>query len=329
MKKLIIISIIIIFLCLLPGIIYEYDKYSDKKEKEKYEKEKQEKEDYLTKLKNENTDFEWILGLEGNFEITYDGVSVSDLQYDKDKINIFVYYYNYYNDSDISCKLIMREYNNFCKGSEDYKHLKDFTDFITEMYYFDNEEISPDKIHSDVFLRECTSGLYKTYGKKKILSEEEVEAVCDIVMEHKYEMYLIDIVSRVESGFMPYMFDNKTYEEINTYGWLDVIQETNEEIICDTLGDIVYYEPDKNWYTNEECYRLKKFIILKEHYDIGNVIIGTKRDDVKPRFEGEIKDFKLVEENKYKMVYARDEIYITFEFNEDGECNRMTMEIKD
>ena len=223
----------------------------------------------------------------------------------------------------------MREYNNFCKGSEDYKHLKNFTDFIIEMYYFDNEEISPDKIHSDVFLRECTSGLYKTYGKKKILSEEEVVAVCDIVMEHKYEMYLIDILSRVESHLLPDLYYEESYEEITSDEINNIILETDEEIISEEFGDIVYYKPDKNWYTNEECYRVKKFIILEEHNSIGNVIIGTKRDDVKPRFEGEIKDFKLVEENKYKMVYARDEIYITFEFNEDGECNRMTMEIKD
>lgn len=313
MKKVILV-IIIIIVFLTPFFKYYYDIYTEKKIIEEYQKDKQKKENPLHKLYAKNSECNWILGLEGDFEITNDGIVVSDLKYDKTKSYIFIYYYNYYNDSDITFELIMQEYDNFCKGLEDYKHLKDFTDFIMEMYKSD--EISPDKIHSDVFLYECILGLNKTYGDIKNLSEEEVVAVCDTVMEHKYEICLHDIVSRIYIDFNQSLFDEYTREEIDSCEWLNVTQETNEKVICNNNGDVVYFKLYKNWYTNEESYRINKIVINEEHIDLS-------------RLEKILEGFKLVVENEYKTVYAWDEIYIIFELNEDGECNRITMKIKE
>lgn len=329
------ITLIILFLlCIF--CIYKIKQYSDKKEEKKQQEiqqQEQEKQAYIDKLEEQNKKFMELLRLEGDFEITGDGVSVSDLQCDKGPLCILVYYYNYYNDDDISCELILHEYDNFCKGSEDYKHLMDYTDFIIEMYEFKNEEISPEKIHVDIFFNECFRVIRKEYGKRYKylypLSEEEYKHFCDLVMEQKYELYLQDLESRVDYDFHPSLLLEYSYEEITSTEVNNIILETGEEIISEEFGDIVYYRPYKDWYTGEEEYRVYKFIILEKSKDIGDVMIGTKRENVKPRFEKNLQGFQLVEEKRDKLVYALGNLYVTLQFNEDGECNRMTMEIKD
>lgn len=313
------VMLVLLLIIIIPFAIYYIDKY-----KEKIAIQKEEKIQEVAKQKEkDNYYFTQYLRLEGDFVINGNKVQVSNLTCKETKLNILVYYYNCFNQNELTADLLLEEYNNFCKGLDEYDNLILYRTFLRQMYDLDISECSPEKIHVNVFYDACLNGINEQYGyledeeRDEYLTKEDVYYICNKVMEDNYQLYLQDLADNLIYSYYHLTDEyNSNYELIESNGQYMSI-----------AGDCeLYYSERNNRYSGKEELYLTKIVYLKSG-GVGYAKIGEDYSVVKSQIMDGLPGVELTVETEDRLEFEMGPVLVVAKFDSSATCTEMSIEI--
>ena len=318
-KKVIRIILICLIICCIPFAIYHLPKYIEQKREEK----RIEQEEHQRERTVQNSWYTEYLCMDGDYEITYNSVTVSNQTIAEAELTANVCFYNFYNAEDVSSEQLLREYDNFCNNKKSWKKLEAYADFMYDRgfglvgYEIDKSTIPLSEYKNQVHKYVATKGLeFDTVPKA------ELEAYCNEVLEHKEALYFESKLSAINKeldhvGTMGEKLHQSDEGETEYHGDYRVIHKYDEYTW--------YYQELDNWMTGQKEWRLVKIDVYGEDSSLFFAKIGNEINPVKEALTSNFNYNYCNVEDDY-LEYYNDLLMVKAEFKDDA-CEKLSIEI--
>lgn len=314
MKKNIFCFVIVILICAVPFFINCVNEH------------RLEEQDTIKKRESLNYNFNYWLFMQGEFGVEMNDIKMSNVTYNPVAAEMAIFYYNYYNNDEITYEELMDEYDNFRLHNQDYDNLEKYMLYMEQHHYEKTKKENDTYFVSyDVFKDTCN-----VYLDMDSATVEDVEYVCQKVVDEIEELYIRASIIDIKPVLLDLSIECEIFGAIYQDEELSEIDNKGKIVLEDGAVELELTKSQWIWIDDYEKWLVTGIKIQEPcHESIFGATVGSKREDVEARINtAEEYGYKLKIDTNTNMVFSKDDlINICFEFDSDGLCSEICIKV--
>ncbi len=279
---------------------------------------------------------EKYLNVKGECKVYYNKVDRKSTEYgERAETLVYIYYYNFYNDNEVTYDELIKQYEYFCQGKRKSKY-EDLTKYINFMKTANNITPTVENIPLGRFWFFCGGYMGYDFDNTEKWTDEKVYEICDLVMKNRERIYprimaddfFDEMYERHARSGYPYLY------EFNFNENAEIVEVDGEKILKEKSGAILYLKDCVLDYMTEEelscVYKIEINEDSERDYLFGSIGENQKKNKKEMMSYRAYSDYnvRITLETDDQVIFESDHMRWVFDYV-GKDCAKITVEITD